>query len=92
MSCTFTSSQSIVIHWCLSDLLNCSRVLTVCSLLIPAIAPMVQGAKGVSMNPADTNAQQNWRKANQTVRNIPSYPIRVYLTFIVLSHPIRVRV
>eukprot|EP00105_Crassostrea_gigas_P038267 XP_019922415.1 PREDICTED: vinculin isoform X16 [Crassostrea gigas] len=37
------------------------------SNLRATIAPMVQGAKGVSMNPADTNAQQNWRKANQTL-------------------------
>uniref|UniRef100_A0A8W8MQ58 Vinculin n=1 Tax=Magallana gigas TaxID=29159 RepID=A0A8W8MQ58_MAGGI len=37
------------------------------SNLRSTIAPMVQGAKGVSMNPADTNAQQNWRKANQTL-------------------------
>eukprot|EP00105_Crassostrea_gigas_P038264 XP_019922412.1 PREDICTED: vinculin isoform X13 [Crassostrea gigas] len=35
--------------------------------VVESIAPMVQGAKGVSMNPADTNAQQNWRKANQTL-------------------------
>lgn len=37
------------------------------SNLRATIAPMVQGAKGVSMNPSDTNAQQNWRKANQTL-------------------------
>ncbi|XP_062603621.1 vinculin-like, partial [Saccostrea cucullata] len=37
------------------------------SNLRSTIAPMVQGAKGVSLNPADTNAQQNWRKANQNL-------------------------
>ena len=31
---------------------------------------MVQGAKGVSLNPSDSNAQQNWRKANQNVSSI----------------------
>ncbi|XP_078333944.1 vinculin-like isoform X16 [Crassostrea virginica] len=34
---------------------------------IESIAPMVQGAKGVSLNPGDSNAQQNWRKANQNL-------------------------
>ncbi|XP_048780427.1 vinculin-like isoform X13 [Ostrea edulis] len=43
------------------------RVNEAATNLRSTIAPMVQGAKGVSLNPSDTNAQQNWRKANQSL-------------------------
>lgn len=35
--------------------------------MFSAITPMVQHAKNLSMNPGDSNAATNWRKANQAV-------------------------
>lgn len=45
------------------------RVRDSANVLRDTITPMVQQAKNLSMNPGDSNAATNWRKANQALIN-----------------------